>query len=477
MVTFDFVFNYRKEFKLENTVDKIETKPKPTVTAIIGGAWGDEGKGKIASREAKDASLVIRGNGGANAGHTVVFEGKKIALHLIPGGIVYPHTICLIGHGTEIDLEVLIKEIELLEKTGIPNVRERLKISGRAQIVFQYHKDDDEVKESIKENPVGTTKKGIGPAYSDRAHRIGIPIYYLFNYELLKSSVHEAAKFYNVEFRGFGFSNYVVKENKIVNEAYEYGKIIKSMVVNGDRLVDDFVSKGDKIVLEGAQAYKLDNYYGDYPNCTASGCVTTGVLMGSHLNQKDVKETIVIHKAYCSRVGNGPLPTELKPKLDAKGKMSAYNGEEAFAGDIIREYGHEYGTTTGRPRRTAWFDAVLVRSSKRALGPDYLCINHLDTLGKIGETLGYVKICILYKYQGKVINYYPDDIEITGEEPKPIYWTLKGGWNIDSSLRDYNQLPEKAKTFIQKIEEETGIPVKFIGVGPDNEDLIVREDI
>lgn len=477
MVTFDFVFNYRKELKLENIVDKVGIKPKPTVTAVIGGAWGDEGKGKIASREAKDASLVTRGTGGANAGHTVAFEGKKIALHLVPGGIVYPHTICLIGQGTEIDLEVLIKEIEMLEKKGIPNVRERLKISGRAQIVFQYHKDDDEVQESIKENPVGTTKRGIGPAYSDKDNRIGIPIYYLLNYELLKMKIHEAAKFYNVRFRGFGFSDYVVKEKRIVDEAYEYGKIIRPMLVNGDHLVESFVSKGEKIVVEGAQAYRLDKNWGDYPDVTSSSCVTSGALNGSHLNPFDLKETIVVHKAYCSRVGNGPFPTELKSKVDDKGNMTAYEGEDAFAGNIIRELGHEYGTTTKRSRRTGWFDAVLVRSSKRALGPSYLCINHLDTLGKVGETVGHVKMCILYKYQGKVIDYYPDDMKITGEEPKPIYWTLKGGWNIDSSLRDYNQLPEKAKTFIKKIEEETGIPVKFIGVGPDNEDLIVREDI
>ena len=230
-------------------------------------------------------------------------------------------------------------------------------------------------------------------------------------------------------------------------------------------------------MIEGAQAYRLDKDWGDYPDVTSSNCVTDGALIGGHLNHKDLKETIVVHKAYCSRVGNGPFPTELKAKVDAEGKMSAYHGEDAFAGDLIREYGHEYGTTTKRPRRTGWFDAVLVRSSKRALGPDYLCINHLDTLGKIGETLGYVKICILYEYQGRVIDYYPDDMEITEEVPKPIYWTLKGGWKIDSSIRDYDQLPERAKTFIKKIEDETGIPVKFIGVGPDNEDLIVREDI
>ena len=422
---------------------------RKTTTAIVGVFWGDEGKGKIASRESKDADLVVCGTGGANADHTVVFNGKKIALHLIPGGIVYPQTTCLIGQGLVVDIGVLIDEIEKLEKAGIPNVRKRLKISGRAHVVMPYHKDYDVVQEAVKENPVGTTKRGIGQAYADKDNRIGIQVNYLLNYDLLLSKVKEAAKFYNVKFRGLGFSEYVVK---VVDEAYAYGKVIRSMIVNGDRLVESFVNEGAKIVLEGA-------------------------LVGSHLNQNDVAMTIGIGKAYCSRVGNGFFPTELKKTDFYEGKMSAYQGEDAFAGNTIREYGHEYGTTTGRPRRTGWLDLNIMRSAIRPLGVTYWCLNHLDTLGRVGETLGYVKMCIMYNYQGKIIKYFPDDMEATQEVPKPIYWTLKGGWKIDSSIREYDQLPEKAKTFIQKIEDETGILVKFIGVGPDNEDLIVREDI
>ena len=425
---------------------------RKTTTAIVGVFWGDEGKGKIASRESKDADLVVCGTGGANADHTVVFNGKKIALHLIPGGIVYPQTTCLIGQGLVVDIGVLIDEIEKLEKAGIPNVRKRLKISGRANVVMPYHKDYDVVQEAVKENPVGTTKRGIGQAYADKDNRIGIQVNYLLNYDLLLSKVKEAAKFYNVKFRGLGFSEYVVKEKRVVDEAYAYGKVIRSMIVNGDRLVESFVNEGAKIVLEGA-------------------------LVGSHLNQNDVAMTIGIGKAYCSRVGNGFFPTELKKTDFYEGKMSAYQGEDAFAGETIREYGHEYGTTTGRPRRTGWLDLNIMRSAIRPLGVTYWCLNHLDTLGRVGETLGYVKMCIMYNYQGKIIKYFPDDMEATQEVPKPIYWTLKGGWNINSSLREYDQLPERAKTFIKKIEDETGIPVKFIGVGPDNEDLIVREDI
>ena len=184
----------------------------------------------------------------------------------------------------------------------------------------------------------------------------------------------------------------------------------------------------------------------------------------------------MILKAYFSRVGNGPFPTELHAHIE-NGKVTDYSRKQAYHGDIIREFGYEYGATTKRPRRTGWFDAVLVRSSKRALGADYLCINHLDTLGKIGKELGYVKMCVAYNYQGEFIDYYPDDMELTGKTPKPEYKVFYGGWDIPSNPRDYNKLPQKAKDFIREIEIQTGIPVKFIGVGPDNEDLIIREDI
>ena len=197
----------------------VELKPKPTVTAVIGGAWGDEGKGKIASREAKDAQLVVRATGGSNAGHTVVFEDKKIALHLVPGGIVYPQTTCLIGQGVVIDLSVLVDEIKKLEDMGIPKVRERLKISGRAHVVLPYHKDLDELHEMAKENPIGTTKRGIGPAYSDKDNRIGIRVYDLFSYNVLKAKIHQAAKLHNALFRSFGLNELGVNEKKTTEKA------------------------------------------------------------------------------------------------------------------------------------------------------------------------------------------------------------------------------------------------------------------
>ena len=454
-----------------------KTRGNPTATVIIGGAWGDEGKGKVASREAKTADLVIRGTGGANAGHTVIFDGKKIALHLIPGGIVYPHTTCLIGQGVVIDPPILFQEIESLEKIGVPNVRERLKISGRAHVVFQYHKDLDELFERLKENPVGTTKRGIGPAYSDKMNRIGIRMYDLISEPFdLETKIKQALRQHNIFFYALDIRDYASGTRKLIEEYSKYGREFKPMVVDADKLVDQFVSDGRKIVVEGAQAYRLDIDWGDYPNVTSSNCTIDGTLSGAHLNPKDLKETIVVLKAYCSRVGNGPFPTEERSHIH-RGKVLPYLDEYEEVGDIIRELGHEYGTTTRRPRRTGWFDAVLVRSCKRALGPDYLCINHLDTMGEISGETGYANICVAYQYKGKEIRYYPDDIEYSKKRIIPVYRKLPGGWWISNKLRDYEQLPERAKNFIQAIEEETGIPVKYIGVGPDNEDVIVREDI
>ena len=452
-------------------VNKVVLPYSPTAVIVNGGAWGDEGKGKIASREAKDAALVIRATGGANAGHTVVFNGLKLGLHLVPGGIINPQTTALIGQGVVLDPSILIKEIEDLENAGVQNVQGRLKISGRAHLVFPYHKVKDQLEEKHKDNPIGTTKRGIGPAYEDKDARIGLRAYdLLLPVENLEAKLRVATRMLNQLFNANEISS--VNVHSLAKTYHEYGKRLAPMIINADILVDSYAKAGKKIVVEGAQAYRLDKDWGDYPDVTSSNCVTPGALIGAHLNQKDVHTVITVLKAYFSRVGEGPFPTE-QPAHIKNDVVLDY--DEPFVGDVIREAGGEYGVSTGRPRRCGWFDAVLVKSSKRALGTDYLCINHVDTLGILGKKLGSVKVCVAYQYQGKVIDYYPDDIELTGEIPQPIYEEIEGGWDIPSGIKSYDELPEKAKQFIELVEQLTETLVKFIGIGPANDALIVCE--
>lgn len=455
----------------------MQTKdPKGNAIVVIGGKWGDEGKGKITSRFSKNADLVIRGTGGANAGHTIVYNGESIALHLVPGGIVNEHTINLIGQGVVLDIPALLKEIEKLESRGVPNVRERLRITGRAHIVLPHYKKLDVLYEKLKANPVGTTKNGIGQTYMEQDSRAGIRLYELLQpVEKLEQLIREVITPHNQLFEANGMHECVVDPVKLAKEYHEYAKILEPMLErNPDGLTSDAYRTGKTVVVEGAQAYRLDKFNGDYPDVTSSNCVTTGTLTGSHLSHKMVKQVIVVLKAHDSRVGNGPFPTEL-PAHIANDKVLPY--DEPYEGDIIREMAHEYGATTGRPRRVGWFDAVITATSKDVLGADYLCVNHMDTLGEVGKRLGQVKMCTSYIYQGKKINYYPDDTRLTGEVPTPVYEEFHGGWTIPRTARSYDEVPELAKKYIKRIEEVTGIPVKYIGVGPANDDLIVRDDV
>lgn len=450
--------------------------PKGNAIIVVGGKWGDEGKGKITSRFSKDADLVIRGTGGANAGHTIVFNGKKIALHLVPGGIVYPKPLCLIGQGVVIDIPVLVKEIEELEAMGVPNVRERLRITGRAHIVFPYHKELDQLYEMFKANPVGTTKRGIGPTYGDMDARSGLRLYEILQpLDKLTQLLKEAITPHNQLFEANGMQECIVNPEELAKEYHEYGEMLKPMLeCNPDGLTSRMYREGKTVVVEGAQAYRLDKFNGDYPDVTSSNCVTTGTLTGAHLSHKMVKEVIVVIKAHDSRVGNGPFPTEL-PAHIANDKVLPYS--EPYEGDVIRENAHEYGATTGRPRRVGYLDAVITATSKDVLGIDYLCVNHMDTLGEAGKQLGVVKMCTSYMYQGEQIFHYPDNIRLTGEVPTPVYEEFYGGWTIPRTTRRYEDLPEAAKKYIERLEEVTGCIVKYIGVGPDNEDLIVRDDV
>lgn len=443
------------------------------VTAVVGCKWGDEGKGKIASRVAKESNIVIRATGGSNAGHTVVFNGKKLALHLVPGGITYPNKTGIIGPGTVIDPKVLLDEIALLKDCGVSDIENRLKISGRAHVVFPWHKDLDELHESVKQNPIGTTKRGIGPTYSDKATRKGIRIYdLLLPVEELEKKIREDVFLHNQLFSANNMEECTVNPEEIAPVFSEYGKMLKPYVTDVLPIYINAIKNNDKIVIEGAQACRLDNDDGEYPDVTSSHPVASGCLLGAGLPPQILKLVIGVDKAYNTRVGNGPFPTELPSSIDKNGNLIP--GHTKMEGDVIRELGYEYGATTGRPRRCGWMDAVMLRNAKYNCGVDVLCINHLDTLGKIGMELGYVKVCVAYSYMGHTIDYYPDDTKLTNIIPEPIYETIEGGWEITKSMKTFDELPESAKKFVEIVERISEIPVKFVGIGPANDDIIEK---
>ena len=428
-------------------------KIKPCITIVVGSYWGDEGKGRVAAYEAQDARLVLRTTGGNNAGHTVYYDGNKIPLHLVPGGIVYDQATAIICNGVVIDPKVLHEEIQLLSKY-IDVSPEKLIISDCAHIIMPYHIDLDGIQEKMRgKNSIGTTMRGIGPCYEDQARRTGIRMQDLFRDEdSLKELLKRALKFHEHDLKKNGIK-YTVQE--LYDFCMEAKKNLAPYIRNPQPTIDDCIRNSEKIVIEGAQAKRLDILNGDYPNCTSSQCNPSGTLSGAGLSPILVKKVIGVCKAHCSRVGNGPLPTEL-------------NNEE---GDLIRNEANEFGTTTGRPRRCGWLDLVpLIETT------DYtdLCINHLDTIGVIGNELGYIKVCTSYIYQGREISYYPTDIEVTGEIPTPEYITFEGGWEIPKDCKTYKDLPYKARMFVRFIEQFTGVPVTYIGIGPNNEDTIVR---
>lgn len=444
----------------------VETnKVTPCVTEIVGAYWGDEGKGRVASFESKDAALVLRTTGGNNAGHTVYYNGKKIPLHLVPGGIINEGVTAIICSGVVIDPNVLYDEIQLLSnhinirpKVNMPEgilPRKKLIVSDCSHIIMPYHIDLDGIYEQKRgKAKIGTTGRGIGPCYSDKANRIGIRMQDVFRKEEdLKSLLSLVLNFHYDTLKSAG-------KSYTVDELYQFCMDVKAKlgyyIDSPNQVIQNALLSGKKIVIEGAQADRLDLEVGDYPNCTSSYCNPSGTISGAGIGPTYTKNIIAVIKAYCSRVGNGPFPTELE------------NDE----GDIIRKFGHEYGTTTGRPRRCGWLDLVAINQMR---GYTDICLNHLDTIGLIGEKLGYIKICTSYTYNGVLTYTYPTDIEVTGNIPKPNYKTFEGGWKIPEDCKTFDELPDAAKKFIVFIEDYLKIPLTYIGIGPNNEDTIVRK--
>lgn len=428
---------------------------KRCVTEVVGGFWGDEGKGRVASFEAQDAALVLRTTGGNNAGHTVYYEGNKIPLHLVPGGIVYPQAKAVICPGVVVNPDVLIDEIKLLSNY-VPVSSNNLVLSDKAHIIMPYHIKLDEIQETLRgSRSIGTTKRGIGPCYEDMAKRIGLRFQDLFlNGTDLKEKLSLILAFHQ---DALSKSDVTYSIDRLYNYCCYISMLLKDFIGDSDRLIHQALKDGKKIVIEGAQADHLDNIHGDYPNCTSSQCNPAGALSGAGIGPIYVDKVIVTMKAYCSRVGNGPFPTELF-------------GKEA---DIIRELGHEYGTTTGRPRRCGWLDLAAL---SRTRGYTDICLNHLDTIGKIGQEIGHINVGVGYlskTHKSCYLYSYPSDTSLLNMF-QPSYKTFEGGWDIPKGCKRFDELPIKAQDFVHFVENHTGIPVSYIGIGPNNEDTIVR---
>lgn len=422
------------------------------VTVILGAQWGDEGKGKVVDLMSQDADIVVRVQGGANAGHTIVVGGQQYVLHLIPSGILHSKTICVIGHGVVIDPAVLFEEIELLKKLGI-NAKGRLFISNRAHLVMPYHKTLDQLKEkNAASGKIGTTGRGIGPAYMDKAARIGIRVVDLLKPALLKAKITANISFVNQMLEGV----YHVPEidaDAIVRQYLEYDQQMDEYITDTAAYLHQAVRENKKIIMEGAQGALLDLDLGTYPYVTSSNTTAGGASTGSGIGPTSINSVIGIAKAYTTRVGSGPLPTEL-PEAE---------------GNVLREKGKEFGATTGRPRRCGWFDAVVVKYACEISGVSELVITKLDVL----DDLKTIRLCTGYRFDGKILKYFPADLELLSSV-EPIYEDLPGWQTPTTGAKHFEDLPAAAQAYIQRIEKLISVPVKLISVGAERNQTIEK---
>lgn len=418
---------------------------------IIGTQWGDEGKGKYIDRLAASSDYVVRFSGGNNAGHTIVANGIKYALHLIPSGILHEGKTCIIGNGVVIDPAVLLKELDGLKSKGINT--NNLFISDRAHVIMPYHRELDALQEAFRGNDsLGTTKRGIGPAYSDKSERSGIRVCDFIDPDSFREKVYTALKLKNLIIKNvYGGEPFNAEE--IIKEYSEYAKLLKPMVTDTNALLSQAIDDGKNILFEGAQATFLDLDFGTYPFVTSSNPVAGGVCVGAGIGPTYINEIYGVFKAYTSRVGAGPFPTEQDNEI----------------GNTIRELGHEYGTTTGRPRRCGWLDMVMLRYAVKVNGLTGLAINHLDTIGKLPE----IKLCRGYKKDGNETMVFPASLNELAK-CEPIYETFES-WTEDiSGIRSYNDLPINAKKYLERIEQISGAKIKYIGVGSDRDQIIEK---
>ncbi|MYL34455.1 adenylosuccinate synthase [Pontibacillus yanchengensis] len=421
---------------------------------VVGTQWGDEGKGKITDFLSQQANVVARYQGGDNAGHTIQFEGETYKLHLIPSGIFYDDKQCVMGNGMVINPKALLKELTYLHDRNIST--DNLRISNRAQVILPYHIKLDELQEAQKgEQKIGTTKKGIGPAYMDKAARVGIRIADLLDADTFREKLQQNVAEKNLYFKHI-YNDEAMSADEIFEEYYQYGQQLAKYVCDASKVLNDAIDADKPVLFEGAQGVMLDIDQGTYPFVTSSNPTAGGVTVGAGVGPTKIHQVMGVSKAYTTRVGDGPFPTEL-------------HGE---VGNQIREVGREYGTTTGRPRRVGWFDTVVVRHARRVSGITALSLNSIDVLTGI-ETL---KICTAYMYNGEVLEEFPANLNELAQ-CEPVYEEMPG-WTEDiTNVRNFEDLPENAQHYVKRVSELTGIPLAVFSVGPDRSQTNVMIDI
>lgn len=421
--------------------------------AIEGSQWGDEGKGKITDYFAQKADVVVRSQGGNNAGHTIVYDGKKFALSLVPSGIFSPKTTNVLANGLVINPEALIQELNSLESKGVNNYK--LFISNRAQVLMPYHIDlDGAIEKKLGKGKIGTTKKGIGPCYTDKAARHGIRMGDLLNLPFLRKRLEEIVPIKNIQLNSYGLEGYSVEE--LYSKLIEYSHFFSGMIVDTSILINECIKNNKKVLFEGAQGAMLGIDHGTFPYVTSSSPLASAIPLNTGIAPKYIDNILGIAKAYTTRVGEGPFPSELFDKNAS----------------LIREKGHEYGTVTKRPRRVGWLDTVVLKYVKEISGVNNFALMLLDVLSSVDV----INICKSYSLDGKIIDYIPSTLD-EYSKCKPIYETIPS-WSEDiSNISNYESLPDEAKYYVSRVEELIETPIAIISVGPDRKQTIIRKEI
>ena len=419
-------------------------------TVVVGTQWGDEGKGKLTDLLAAEMDMVVRYQGGHNAGHRIVVDGEAFALQLVPSGVLYPHLTPVIGNGVVVDPGVLLKEIDTLQAKGVDT--SRLVVSGNAHLIMPYHQELDRVIERfLGKNALGTTKRGIGPAYADKATRIGLRVQDLLDPVIFREKLDVVLREKNSVLSKV-YNRLPLKMNEILDLYLgELAPRVAPMIGDTVTIVHDALARGERILLEGAQATFLDLDHGTYPFVTSSNPVAGGACVGAGLGPRDITRIVGIAKAYITRVGAGPFPTELDGDL----------------AELLVDRGHEYGTNTGRRRRVGWFDAVMLRQAARLNSLTDISITKLDVL----DTLPTIKVCVAYEANG--VRYdYPPYHQSTLHEVTPVYEELPGWLEDITHCTSFSQLPKNAQDYIAFLEKTTGVDISVVGVGPGREQFV-----